>query len=474
MALDEFETRRAEQEFYNLTPHDTRVLITNGQVLSGYLSKKTAGTSSGGIVHIIFNDYGHIAARDFIDNASKLITVRMQSNGFSVGIGDAWVLPSTQDTVDSQIERQLEKAHSVVPEYQTAHSAGKTTVQMSSIDNNVRQMVEAGSKGSILNICQISACVGQQIVEGKRIPFGFKYRTLPHFVKFDDSPMARGFVRNSFVRGVTPSEFFFHAMGGCEGLIDTAVKTAATGYIQWRLVKALEDITVQTDGTVRNSWNDIIQFQYGEDGMDGTVIEYQTFPTLMLSDQDFYDRCYCFDAEWSVLVEDREFLRRVLRLPEDRWTLPLNVQRYITRAKVSQQQEMISKDYPAPLSPTPAGVVLQPQYVFERVQKLRNLLRPVFQFKNNTSQPNSCLLGILLSSYLYVKQVIYVHKLKKYQFEWILGQMNPSTGTALYVPGSLWVVAAQSIGEPATQMTLNTFHLSGTGNKAVTSGIPRP
>ncbi|KAJ3005989.1 UNVERIFIED_CONTAM: DNA-directed RNA polymerase II subunit rpb1 [Siphonaria sp. JEL0065] len=145
----------------------------------------------------------------------------MQSNGFSVGIGDAWVLPSIQDTIDCQIETQLDKAHSVASEYQNGalvqegnysieqtkenrivsvlakarDSAGKTTVQMSSIDNNVRQMC----------VC------GQQIVEGKRIPYGFKDRTLPHFAKFDDSPMARGFVRNSFVRGVTPSGFFFHA-----------------------------------------------------------------------------------------------------------------------------------------------------------------------------------------------------------------------------------------------------------------------
>lgn len=118
----------------------------------------------------------------------------------------------------------------------------------------------------------MTACVGQQNVEGARIPFGFKYRTLPHFSKDDHTPEARGFVENSYLRGLTPQEFFFHAMGGREGLIDTAVKTAETGYIQRRLVKALEDLMSKYDGTVRDSTGSIVQFCYGEDGMDGAKV----------------------------------------------------------------------------------------------------------------------------------------------------------------------------------------------------------
>ena len=136
-------------------------------------------------------------------------------------------------------------------------------------------MVTAGSKGSFINISQMTACVGQQNVEGKRIPFGFAGRTLPHFSQNDNGPESRGFVQNSYLRGLTPEEFFFHAMGGREGLIDTAVKTSETGYIQRRLVKAMEDIMVKYDGTVRNSLGDVIQFLYGEDGMDAVWIERQ-------------------------------------------------------------------------------------------------------------------------------------------------------------------------------------------------------
>lgn len=122
---------------------------------------------------------------------------------------------------------------------------------------------------------QVIACVGQQNVEGKRIPFGFRKRTLPHFIKDDYGPESRGFVENSYLAGLTPSEFYFHAMGGREGLIDTAVKTAETGYIQRRLIKAMESVMVNYDATVRNSVGQVIQLRYGEDGLAGEFVEFQ-------------------------------------------------------------------------------------------------------------------------------------------------------------------------------------------------------
>jgi DNA-directed RNA polymerase II subunit RPB1 len=153
--------------------------------------------------------------------------------------------------------------------------AGTSAQKSLKESNNVKNMVTTGSKGSFINISQMIACVGQQNVEGKRIPYGFLNRTLPHFTKDDYGPESRGFVENSYLRGLTPQEFFFHAMGGREGLIDTAVKTAETGYIQRRLVKAMEGVTVKYDGTVRNSQGEVLQFLYGEDGMDAVRLENQ-------------------------------------------------------------------------------------------------------------------------------------------------------------------------------------------------------
>ena len=139
-------------------------------------------------------------------------------------------------------------------------------------------MAICGSKGSYINISQMIACVGQQAISGHRIPDGFENRSLPHFDKYARIPAAKGFVENSFYSGLTPTEFFFHTMGGREGLVDTAVKTAETGYMQRRLVKCLEDLCVQYDMTVRTSTNDLVQFLYGGDNLDPAYMEGKNQP----------------------------------------------------------------------------------------------------------------------------------------------------------------------------------------------------
>ena len=127
--------------------------------------------------------------------------------------------------------------------------------------------------GSVINVCQMVACVGQQIIAGHRVPDGFQDRSLPHFPKKSKEPPSKGFVRNSFYTGLVATEFLFHAISGREGLVDTAVKTAETGYMQRRLMKALEDLTTQYDLTVRNSAAGVVQFRYGDDGLDPACLE---------------------------------------------------------------------------------------------------------------------------------------------------------------------------------------------------------
>lgn len=186
---------------------------------------------------------------------------------------------------------------------QAREEAGSLAFRDLSTCNKMANMVNAGSKGTNINISQIMGCVGQQNVEGKRIQFGFESRTLPHFAKHDYGPDSKGFVRNNYLSGLMPSEFFFHAMGGREGLIDTAVKTAETGYIQRRLIKALEDITVNYDMSVRNSDNQVIQFVYGEDGIAGEAIEKIVIETANLGDE-VLERRYNFEKEGNLLEEE--------------------------------------------------------------------------------------------------------------------------------------------------------------------------
>lgn len=147
--------------------------------------------------------------------------------------------------------------------------------------------------GSVINVCQMVACVGQQIISGHRVPDGFQDRSLPHFPKKSKEPPAKGFVRNSFYTGLLPTEFLFHAISGREGLVDTAVKTAETGYMQRRLMKALEDLTTQYDLSVRNSEGGVVQFQYGDDALDPGCIEGDAQPVeLTRSWNHCRVRCY--------------------------------------------------------------------------------------------------------------------------------------------------------------------------------------
>jgi len=132
--------------------------------------------------------------------------------------------------------------------------------------------------GSVINVCQMVACVGQQIIAGQRVPNGFQDRSLPHFPKKSKEPPSKGFVRNSFYTGLFATEFLFHAISGREGLVDTAVKTAETGYMQRRLMKALEDLTTQYDLSVRNSTGGMVQFMFGDDGLDPACLEGDAMP----------------------------------------------------------------------------------------------------------------------------------------------------------------------------------------------------
>ncbi len=189
---------------------------------------------------------------DILEEAKKKVSEEVKK----AQSGETEVQPGRTmlETFEIQTNMLLNEARS---------KSGKSAQGSLTEKNNVKAMVIAGSKGNDINISQIIACVGQQNVEGKRIPYGFKYRTLPHFAKDDLGPESRGFVENSYLKGLVPQEFYFHAMGGREGIIDTACKTAETGYIQRRLVKSMEAVMVQYDGTVRNNTGDIIQFLYG-------------------------------------------------------------------------------------------------------------------------------------------------------------------------------------------------------------------
>jgi DNA-directed RNA polymerase II subunit RPB1 len=338
------------------------------------------------------------------------------------------------------------------------------------------------------------ACVGQQNVEGKRIPYGFQKRTLPHFTKDDYGPESRGFVENSYLRGLTPQEFFFHAMGGREGLIDTAVKTSETGYIQRRLVKAMEDVSVKYDGSLRNSQGEVIQFVYGEDGMDAVWVEHQKLDSLRMSNNNF-NKVYRFqvdrtdfgdgfmdpeiiddvrnsleardvlEREFEQLKADRKLLRdEIFPSGDETWPLPCNLKRMIWNA-----QKIFHIDMRKPSD-------LHPVKIIEGVRLLSNRLRviPGAEELSENHLAALTLFNILLRGTLASKRVLEEYRLTAPAFDWVLGEVESRFVQATAHPGEMvGAIAAQSIGEPATQMTLNTFHYAGVSAKNVTLGVPR-
>ncbi|KAK3823717.1 MAG: LOW QUALITY PROTEIN: beta and beta-prime subunits of DNA dependent RNA-polymerase [Linnemannia elongata] len=521
-----FHSTHPDSEESDISPGDTKVIVENGELICGIVCKKTVGTSGGGWIHVIMNQYGPEVAKTFFNGCQTVVNYWLLQHGFSIGIGDtvadrntvlgitSIINNATSNVNDLIIQAQQDKLEckpgmtlretfesNVNRALNTARDdAGKMAQQSLREDNNVKQMVISGSKGSFINVSQMTACVGQQNVEGKRIPFGFKYRTLPHFTKDDHSPESRGFVENSYLRGLTPQEFFFHAMGGREGLIDTAVKTAETGYIQRRLVKALEDVMVKYDGTVRNSLGHVIQFCYGEDGMDACHVEKQRLDTVKMSNAQFErkfkielaDKSKGFkpgtldysvlksleeadaarpsgsrsnvgpvqsllDAEFKQLEDDRHLLRNyIFTEGDDQWPMPTNIRRYIWNSKQIDPSD------------------LDPRHILESIKNLEKQLvvvRGTDRISVEAQDNATLLFRMLIRSTLAVRRVIEEYHLTREAFDWVVGEIGSRFAHAMVNPGEMvGTVAAQSIGEPATQMTLNTFHYAGVSSK---NRVPR-
>jgi DNA-directed RNA polymerase II subunit RPB1 len=490
-----------------------KVIIKDGNIIDGVFDKQILGTKEQGIVHIVFNEYGPERTKKFLDDAQNLITNWMLMSGFSIGLGD---LMPDQESTNKMIETINDKKQAVIEVIEHVHkgilkndtgnsnseefeiqvmqnlnqatgSSGKIAAQYLDSNNRMKNIVNSGSKGSELNIGQMIACVGQQSVDGKRIPYGFTDRTLPHFHKYDDGSAARGFVSNSFVKGLTPTEFFFHAMGGREGLIDTAVKTSETGYIQRKLVKGMEDVRIEVDYSVRDANKNIIQFLYGEDGMDPTKIERQFINTLTMNKDNLFKKYKLHFNDWEEHLEhntlesflDNENMEYKQKLFDEYFDqilidkklyieqinggnlvnggevhYPINIQRLIKNALVLVNGNKSD---------------LNPIYILEKIKELNNKLVIADTFSDNK------LLIILLRCYLCPNDIIKNNKLNKTAFDYIIGNIMQQFINSLAQPGDLvGVISAQSIGEPSTQMTLNTFHFAGVSSKSqVTRGLSR-
>jgi DNA-directed RNA polymerase II subunit RPB1 len=378
--------------------------------------------------------------------------------------------------------------------------------EISPYRNNIYKMIWAKSKGSETNLTQIIATLANQNVDGRRIPEGFTKRTLPHFCKDDRSPEPRGFVYSSFYTGLGPHEFFFHSMGGREGLSDTAVKTARTGYIQRKLIKALEDVIVKYDGTVRDSQNNLIQLMYGEDGFAAEFIEKQVV-TLDETEEKF-KADYRWDWEElantygigeegiEMLEEEFSTLSKTWKSLKDQFMpsegnkdiyCPIKVDRLINNIKQKEGKSKPSQD----LSPLYVcqevekllDICVHPQYqneykkllISDRSDQLERSERDIKLRKQQFEKESGIeLFRNVIRIHLSSKKICKMHCLTRNGFVAVVELIKAKFTQALINPGeAIGAIAAQCVGEPTTQMTLNTFHSAGIKASNVTLGVPR-
>ena len=491
--------------------------LKNGKLFRGQLDKSVIGSTTKGLLHRIHNDFGNMACVNFNDNLQNIVTEYLKTSSYSVGISDLIANKTTQTQILAAIAKQkaevkelIDQVHLGVFENNTSRTnntefettvnnilnkatdeAGKIGRDSLDASNKFLIIINSGSKGTPINISQMISCLGQTNVDGKRIPYGFDGRTLPHYHKFDDSPGARGFIENSYISGLTATELFFHAMGGRIGLIDTAVKTSQTGYIQRRLIKGLEDLKIEYDMTVRNNMGKIIQFAYGDDSFDTGRVEHQIIPLVGMSVEDIYmhyDIIGVNDQSSELLsVYNRGAISRMKKQKSDaqqmcrkyisnmlnmRDQLVKNVFKYKNENSISMPVSFqnIITNVQGQLGLNANSVVdITPFEAFEMIEENYK------KMNQYTFAPLTKLFEVMYYFYLSPKDLLVNKRFHRKGLSTLLETIALKHKEALVHPGEMvGVIAGQSIGEPTTQLTLNTFHLAGVSSKSnVTRGVPR-
>lgn len=448
---------------------EERLLIKDGYICTGILDKNHIGNVEYGLVHSFHELYGESAAAQLLTSLGRVLTLYLQMIGFSCTMDDLILTPGSNDKRSNSIENTASKtikyAHEIVNIAPSKHpgdhiskkllkglenfllenEANSKELDLKMISfvkqslsgiqkglipeglkkkfpyNNFSAMVTTGAKGSLVNHQQVSLMLGQQELEGRRVPLTALGKSAPSFDAYDPTPRAGGLVTDRFLTGIRPQDFFFHCMAGREGLVDTAVKTSRSGYLQRCLIKGLESLIVAYDYSVRDSDGSIIQFLYGEDCIDPCKNKYvRAFEFLNEN-----SLALCEKLKFAECSEKLDFTQ----IPKfesfdgnEKWDTSLNKH---TPGKIGS---MSTKMYE-----------LCNKYI-EDIKTMR---------KKNKSLPR-----ISKSNFMTMMSMKYM--------------------SSLIQPGeSVGIIASQSIGEPSTQLTLNTFHLAGHGSANVTLGIPR-
>ncbi|GMH93134.1 hypothetical protein TrST_g13733 [Triparma strigata] len=471
-----------------LCKNDGWVCFRNSVLISGNIAKKTIGDGSKtGLLYCLMRDYSSLEAANCMNRLAKLCSRYFGGHkGFSIGIDDVTPSKELQDIKQGILDEGYRQANSNISKYEKnelklrpgcdllesleeilngllgklRESAGQEAMLALPWSNAPRIMAECGSKGSPLNISQMIACVGQQAVGGLRIQNGFVDRTLPHFKPHSLTPASKGFVSSSFYSGLSATEFFFHTMGGREGLVDTAVKTAETGYMARRLMKALEDLSLQYDNTVRNSEKTIVQFTYGDDGLNPEDMERNEKPVE-------FDRMRANVVGTKGTGDGKgltakELMKRVEEaLASDKW------QQLVPTYNREQGFGEEKKDGYGESEHTFqifADIKGYFQGLADKITALDAAIPSAKSMGCTAQERDKMFQNCSLNSC----------RVTATQLDIFLERTHKKYMRAAVQPGeAVGATGAQSISEPGTQMTLKTFHFAGVSSMNVTLGVPR-
>lgn len=487
-----------------------KVRIYNGELLSGTLGKNLLGVGTGTLLHLVVQQLGEDRARNFLDNLHDVSLTWIQHKGFTFSFRDI----SIPDKQRKEFHAIIDEAEKNVADYlkHVTNKDGELTVDPNRVETTINQklnqtIAKAGkdvlpslprsnlsdmaigseSKGKKSNITQMVGYVGQQNVYGCRIPCGFTGRTLPHFRRNDYGLRSRGWVKHCYEEGLDPQEFFMHAVGGREGLVDTAIKTAKTGYALRQITNALSDITVDEIFRACNSRGTIVQFMYAGDLIDpckmlSVKMDYGTITTVQFK-QRYHQETIATDLtklEFQRLEKDRRFIQKLVLLPDgflesidDGFIrLPVDLDRIILDAQVRFQ---CGNHAPSKIHANAQH--MHPDEVVERVNQLIADVMNCWAFDQKLRFERryaTKMLNIAIRSRLASKRVIEEYRLSKKALEWLCNRCVDDYALAIVQPGeAVGALAAQSNGEPQQQMTLNTFHFAGISAQNVTLGVPR-
>ncbi|KAM8808325.1 DNA-directed RNA polymerase I subunit RPA1 [Eudromia elegans] len=514
---------------------ESQVIIRNGELLCGVLDKAHFGSSAYGLVHCCYEIYGGETSGKVLTGLGRLFTAYLQLyRGFTMGIEDILVKPEADHKRQKIIEKSTHcgieavRAALNLPEtascdeiqgkWQDAHlckdqrdfnmvdlkfkeEVNNYNNQVNKVcmplglhrsfpENNLQLMVQSGAKGSTVNTMQISCLLGQIELEGRRPPLMASGKSLPCFQPYDFSPSSGGFVTGRFLTGIRPSEFFFHCMAGREGLVDTAVKTSRSGYLQRCVIKHLEGLVVQYDLTVRDSDGSVVQFLYGEDGLDIPKTQFlqpEQFP-FIAENYEVIQKTNRLD-EALAKMESHQANRQFKAIKKWRAKHQTSVLREGGFLLYSQKK-MASVKAQIPAGDSKNGRDPATLQLLKMWYELDEKKRRKYQKKTNKC-PDPSLSVWRPDTYFASVSETFENGVDNYIKKWKSENqgcyMQPAFSSdrlkdLLYLkwqrslcdPGeAVGLLAAQSIGEPSTQMTLNTFHFAGRGEMNVTLGIPR-